>query len=99
MLLFRSDLIPSGQNRILLFPGKEAVSAFDWPVAERSYIDFYLSSDQHVILVNRFSQTDIILWPDPEKTGDSLPFEWFRQTGFDIHEIACRQKWTGTDPG
>lgn len=93
MLLFRSDLIPSGQNRILLFPGKEAVSAFDWPVAERSYIDFYLSSDQHVILVNRFSQTDIILWPDPEKTGDSLP-EWFRQTGFDIHEIACRQKWT-----
>lgn len=92
MLLYNCDLIIPSQNRILVFAGADAVHKQEWPSAEKEYISLCLENKQNVILLNRFSQFDIIAIPDPAKTGDSLLEDW-RNCGFDIHEIACRNKW------
>jgi leucyl aminopeptidase len=92
MLLFNCDQILPTQNRVLIFPDADAVRAHEWPAAEREYISFYLDGNQKVIVLNRFNQADIIAIPDKSVSGGSLLEDW-RVCGFEIHEIACRNKW------
>lgn len=92
MLLYTCDQILPTQNRILVFAGADGVRAHEWPSAEKEYINFYLDNNQKIIQLNRFSQCDIVVLPDQSKTGDTLLEEW-RVCGYEIHEIACRNKW------
>ncbi|MFA6127620.1 MAG: leucyl aminopeptidase [Bacteroidales bacterium] len=92
MLLFNCDQLIPTHNRILVFSNAGEVRAQEWPSAEKEYINFCLESNQRLILLNRFSQCDVVVIPDPAKTGDYLLEEW-RVCGFDIHETACRNKW------
>ena len=92
MLLYNCDLILPTQNRILVFPGADEVRAYDWAAAEKEYISLCLDNHLRLILVNRFSQFDIIVIPDPAKKGDAMLENW-RVCGFDIHDTACRNKW------
>ena len=92
MLLYNCDLILPTQNRLLVFPGADEVRAHEWPAAEKEYISLCLDSNLRLILVNRFSHFDVIVIPDPIKKGDTLLESW-RTFGFDVHDIACRNKW------
>lgn len=92
MLLYNCDQIIPTQNRILVFASAEAVRAYEWPSAEKEYINFSLDNNQKLILLNRFSQCDVVVLPDPKKSGGSLLEDW-RICGYDIHETACRNKW------
>lgn len=92
MLLYNCDQIIPIQNRILVFTNAGEVRVHEWPSAEKEYINLCLDNNQKLILLNRFSQCDIIVLPDPLKSGDSLLEEW-RVLGFEIHEMACHSKW------
>lgn len=92
MLLYNCDQIIPSQNRLLVFTGADGVRAHEWPSEEKEYIDICLDNKQKIILLHRFSQFDIIVLPDPAKLGESL-LEDLRVTGFDIHEMACRNRW------
>lgn len=92
MLLYSCDQIMPIQNRILVFANDGDVRANEWPSAEKEYINLCLDNKQKLIVLNRFSQCDVVAVPDPLKTGDSLLEEW-RVLGSDIHEMACRNKW------
>lgn len=93
MLLYNCDLILPAQNRILVFAGTDEVRAHEWPLAEKEYISLCLDNKQKLILINRLSQFDLVVIPDPLKSPDAQLEQW-RICGFDIHEIACRNKWT-----
>ena len=92
MLLYNCDQILPIQNRILVFTNAGEVRVHEWPSAEKEYINLCLDNNQKLILLNRFSQCDIVVLPDPLKSGDSLLEEW-RVLGFEIHEMACHSKW------
>lgn len=92
MLLYNCDQIIPTQNRILLFAGADEVRANEWPSAEKEYIDLCLNNKQKLIQLNRFGQCDVITIPDPKSTGDAL-LEGWRVCGYEIHEIACQNKW------
>ncbi len=92
MLLYNCDQIIPNQNRILVFGSADEVRAHEWPATEKEYINLSLDNNLRQILLNRFTQCDIVVLPDPAKKGDSLLEDW-RIYGFDIHETACRNKW------
>ncbi len=93
MLLYNCDLILPAQNRILLFSSPDEVRKQDWPSAEKEYISLCLDNQQKLILVNKLSQFDLILIPDLSKDADTILESW-RSYGFDIHDIACKNKWS-----
>lgn len=92
MLLYHCDQIIPVQHRILAFADADGVRVHEWPSTEREYVSLCIDNNQRLILLNRFSQCDVVVWPDPLKKGDTLIEEW-RICGFEIHEIACRNKW------
>ncbi len=92
MLLYNCDLILPAQNRILIFTGADEVRTQEWPAAEKEYISLCLDNHLRLILLNRLSHFDIIVIPDPVKKGDALLENW-RTSGFEVHDIACRNKW------
>lgn len=92
MLLYNCDQIIPTQNRILVFADADGVRAPEWPSAEKEYINLCLDNNQKQIVLNRFNQCDILVIPDPLKKVDSLLEDW-RVCGFDIHEMASRNKW------
>jgi leucyl aminopeptidase len=92
MLLYNCDQIIPIQNRILVFAGTEEVRAHEWSSTEKEYISLCLDNNQKMIVLNRLSQCDVVVLADALKTGNSLLEEW-RVCGFDIHEMACRNKW------
>ena len=92
MLLYSCDLILPNQNRILVFANAGEVQSHEWPSTEKEYINLCVDNSQKLIQLNRFSQCDIVVFPDPLKTDGSLLEDW-RVCGFEIHEIACRSKW------
>jgi leucyl aminopeptidase len=92
MLLYNCDLIIPTLSRILVFADSDGVRAFHWPTAEREFINRCLDNHQKLIQINHFIQSDIIVIPDEKKKGDSLLESW-RLRGFEIHELACNNKW------
>ena len=92
MLLFNCDQILPVQHRLLVFTGPEAVRAHHWALPEKEYIDQALENNQKLILLNRFTQCDIVVIPDSLKADHALLEEW-RVCGYTIHETACRNKW------
>ena len=92
MLLYTCDQIVPTQNRILVFNNPDEVRNHDWPSAEKEYINLSLDNNQKIIHLNRFIQCDILVVADSTKKDSALLEEW-RVLGYDIHEIACRNKW------
>ena len=92
MLLYTCEQMIPTQNRILVFANGDEMRAHEWPSAEKEYINLCFDNKQKLILLNRFTQCDIIVLPDAAKIGDSQ-LEGWRICGFEIHEIACRNKW------
>jgi leucyl aminopeptidase len=92
MLLYNCDQIIPTQHRVLVFAGADDVRSHEWPPAEKEYISLCLDNNQKLIVLNRYSQCDLVVIPDVRKSGDALLEEW-RVSGFDIHETGCRNKW------
>lgn len=92
MLLYNCDLTLPTQNRILVFSSADELRAYEWPSAEKEYINLCLDNHLRMIIVNRFSHFDVTMIPDPAKSGDALMEGW-RTMGFELHDIACRNKW------
>ncbi len=92
MLLFPADQIVPNRNLVMVFSGEEAVRAHDWAPEESAYLDACLGKGQKTILLNRWRDCDIVVLPDGTRQGDSLLEEW-RSRGFELHELACRNKW------
>jgi leucyl aminopeptidase len=93
MLLYNCDLTHASPNRLLLFAGADQVLDREWPATEKEYIGLCLENRQKMITLNHFNQTDVIVIPQAERTGNDL-MEDLRVRGYEVHEFACAQKWT-----
>jgi leucyl aminopeptidase len=80
------------QNRAIFFGSPDEVRAHEWPADQKEYISSCLEKNQRLILLNHYDHFEIILLPDPSKTGFSL-LESVRSAGTDVNDTANRYKW------
>jgi leucyl aminopeptidase len=92
MLLFTTDIALPVQNRVILFGSPDEVRSHDWPSAQKEYISSCLEKNQRLILLNHYDHFEVVLLPDPAKSGNNL-LESLRTTGADVNELANRYKW------